>query len=38
MLQNANAAATLADVHVHGDMKVAWFKDPDGHILSLVNR
>lgn len=26
------------DVHVHGDMKVAWFKDPDGNILNLINR
>jgi catechol 2,3-dioxygenase-like lactoylglutathione lyase family enzyme len=26
------------DVHVSGDMKVAWFKDPDGNILNLVNR
>jgi catechol 2,3-dioxygenase-like lactoylglutathione lyase family enzyme len=25
------------DVHVSGDTKVAWFKDPDGNILSLVN-
>jgi catechol 2,3-dioxygenase-like lactoylglutathione lyase family enzyme len=25
------------DVHVHGDMKVAWFKDPDGNILNLIN-
>lgn len=25
------------DVHVGGDMKVAWFRDPDGNILSLVN-
>jgi catechol 2,3-dioxygenase-like lactoylglutathione lyase family enzyme len=25
------------DVHVGGKMKVAWFKDPDGNILSLVN-
>jgi hypothetical protein len=25
------------DVHVGGDMKVAWFKDPDGNILSLVS-
>ena len=24
------------DVHVGGGMKVAWFKDPDGNILSLV--
>lgn len=23
-------------VHVMGDFKVAWFKDPDGNILSLV--
>ena len=26
------------DVHVAGDMKVAWFKDPDGNIHSLMNR
>lgn len=26
------------DVHVAGDVKVAWFKDPDGNILSIVNR
>ena len=26
------------DIHVSGDLKVAWFKDPDGNILSLVNR
>ena len=26
------------DVHVGGDMKVAWFKDPDGNILNIVNR
>ena len=25
------------DVHVSGKMKVAWFKDPDGNFLSLVN-
>jgi catechol 2,3-dioxygenase-like lactoylglutathione lyase family enzyme len=25
------------DIHVSGDMKVAWFKDPDGNILNLVN-
>ena len=25
------------DVHVGGPMKVAWFKDPDGNILSIVN-
>ena len=26
------------DLHVAGDIKVAWFKDPDGNILSVVNR
>jgi catechol 2,3-dioxygenase-like lactoylglutathione lyase family enzyme len=25
------------DVHVDGDHKAAWFKDPDGNILALVN-
>lgn len=25
------------DVHESGDTRVAWFKDPDGNILSLVN-
>jgi catechol 2,3-dioxygenase-like lactoylglutathione lyase family enzyme len=25
------------DVHVFGDMKVAWFKDPDGNILNIVS-
>ena len=25
------------DVHVSGQMRVAWFKDPDGNILSIVN-
>jgi len=25
------------DVHISGDVKVAWFKDPDGNILSIVN-
>jgi len=25
------------DVHVSGDMKVAWFKDPDGNILNIIN-
>jgi len=24
------------DIHVSGDMKAAWFKDPDGNILALV--
>jgi catechol-2,3-dioxygenase len=26
------------DVHIAGDVRVAWFKDPDGNILSVVNR
>lgn len=26
------------DVHVFGDLKAAWFKDPDGNILNIVNR
>ena len=26
------------DVHVMGDRKNAWFKDPDGNILSVVNK
>jgi catechol 2,3-dioxygenase-like lactoylglutathione lyase family enzyme len=25
------------DVHVSGGMKAAWFKDPDGNILCIVN-
>jgi catechol 2,3-dioxygenase-like lactoylglutathione lyase family enzyme len=26
------------DIHVADDMKVAWFKDPDGNILNIINR
>ena len=25
------------DVHVIGEMKAAWFKDPDGNIIALMN-
>jgi catechol 2,3-dioxygenase-like lactoylglutathione lyase family enzyme len=25
------------DIHVAGDMKVAWFKDPDGNILNVAS-
>jgi catechol 2,3-dioxygenase-like lactoylglutathione lyase family enzyme len=25
------------DIHVGGGIRVAWFKDPDGNILSIVN-
>jgi catechol 2,3-dioxygenase-like lactoylglutathione lyase family enzyme len=28
----------IGDIHVAEDMKVAWFKDPDGNILNIVNR
>jgi uncharacterized glyoxalase superfamily protein PhnB len=27
----------VGDVHVTGATKVAWFKDPDGNILNIVN-
>ncbi|MER9055770.1 VOC family protein [Mesorhizobium sp. M0213] len=30
--------ALEGDVHVGQGMKVAWFKDPDGNILNLVDR
>jgi catechol 2,3-dioxygenase-like lactoylglutathione lyase family enzyme len=26
------------DIHLGGDMKTAWFKDPDGNILNIVSR
>lgn len=26
------------DIYESGDMKVAWFKDPDGNILNLISR
>ena len=26
------------DIHVMGDLKAAWFTDPDGNILSIVNQ
>lgn len=26
------------DIHVYGELKSAWFKDPDGNILNLVNQ
>jgi catechol 2,3-dioxygenase-like lactoylglutathione lyase family enzyme len=26
------------DVHITDDMKVAWFKDPDGNILNITSR
>jgi catechol 2,3-dioxygenase-like lactoylglutathione lyase family enzyme len=30
--------AREGDVHVMGDFKAVWFKDPDGNILNLVNQ
>ena len=27
----------VGDIHVSGNMKVAWFKDPDGNILNIIN-
>ena len=27
----------VGDLHVMGDMNGAWFKDPDGNILNLIN-
>ncbi len=26
------------DIHKMGDLKAAWFKDPDGNILNIVNQ
>ena len=26
------------DVHIGGNMNIAWFKDPDGNILNIVSR
>jgi len=26
------------DLHVAGNRKIAWFKDPDGNILNIINR
>jgi len=31
-------ATKKGDVHAFGDLKSAWFKDPDGNILALMNR
>jgi catechol 2,3-dioxygenase-like lactoylglutathione lyase family enzyme len=28
----------VGDAYVNGKMKVAWFKDPDGNILNLINQ
>jgi catechol 2,3-dioxygenase-like lactoylglutathione lyase family enzyme len=26
------------EIHIMGDLKAAWFKDPDGNILNIVNQ
>jgi catechol 2,3-dioxygenase-like lactoylglutathione lyase family enzyme len=31
-------ALRQGDIHVMGDLKAAWFKDPDGNIHSIINR
>jgi catechol 2,3-dioxygenase-like lactoylglutathione lyase family enzyme len=31
-------ATREGDIHVMGEIRAAWFKDPDGNILSLVNQ
>jgi hypothetical protein len=31
-------ATREGDIHIMGDMRAAWFKDPDGNIVSLVNQ
>ena len=31
-------ATPVGDVYVMGAMKVAWFKDPEGNILNLINQ
>ena len=34
---NMPEVAREGDIHVAGNMKVAWFKDPDGNILNIIN-
>ncbi|HSX18277.1 MAG TPA: VOC family protein [Candidatus Saccharimonadales bacterium] len=35
---NIPGAKREGEIHTFGDMKAAWFKDPDGNILNLVNQ
>jgi catechol 2,3-dioxygenase-like lactoylglutathione lyase family enzyme len=35
---NLPGVTLQGDVHVMGELKAAWFKDPDGNILNLVNQ
>jgi catechol 2,3-dioxygenase-like lactoylglutathione lyase family enzyme len=34
---NLPGTTRKGDIHFAGDMKLAWFKDPDGNILSIGN-
>ena len=34
---NLPGVTRQGDVHVMGDLRAVWFKDPDGNILNLVN-
>lgn len=31
-------ATREGDIHIMGELKAAWFKDPDGNILNIVNQ
>lgn len=35
---NMPGATRDGDIHVMGDMRAAWFTDPDGNILNIVNK
>src|SRR5438270_667269 len=35
---NLPGATREGDIHVMGELKSAWFKDPDGNILNIVNQ
>ena len=35
---NIPGGSREGDVHVMGDLRAAWFKDPDGNILNIVNQ
>jgi catechol 2,3-dioxygenase-like lactoylglutathione lyase family enzyme len=35
---NLPAVYRTGDIHHAGDLEIAWFKDPDGNILSIQNR
>jgi catechol 2,3-dioxygenase-like lactoylglutathione lyase family enzyme len=36
--QNIPNVKLEGDIHVSGDLRSAWFKDPDGNIINLINR